>query len=98
MIGAIILFVLLYFLLGVGTFSIIKTCDNPFHKFKLTEPDWNGDQNVIFRNDDDKFWCFIMIIGWIFIVGLYYIPLGIFYILKFLANFFGWCIAKIFKL
>ena len=94
----IILFLFLYFVLSTGLcFGVIgKT--NPFHKFDISSEDWDGSSQIVIKTVDDKFFFFILWIIWPFLILFYYIPKGIYMILKFLAEFLGWFIAKIFKL
>jgi len=90
--------ILLYAILGAVFFMCIKS-NNPFYKFKLSKPDWYGDTEVIHDgNPDSIFWATTLIIFWVGFLTLYYIPKGLFKLLKFFTNYIGWIIAKIFKL
>ncbi len=92
------LFLLLYLILSTGLcFGIIgKT--NPFHKFSISKDDWDGSSQIIIKTVDDKYFFFILFITWPFLLIFYYIPKGIYKILKFLVEFFAWSIVKLFKL
>ena len=71
---------------------------NPFHKFPISVDSYDGSKNVELKSVDDKYFFFILVIIWPLLVLFYYIPKGLFKVFKFLLNFIGWCIAKIFKL
>lgn len=92
------LFAFLYIILSAGLcFSIIGRT-NPFHKFPIETDSWDGSQTIVIKTVDDKFFFFILFFTWIPLLIFYYIPKGIYKMLKFLIEFIAWCIAKIFKL
>ena len=91
----IILIVLLYLFFGGIAVGCICSDDN-LHKFKPTV--WHDDMFPPLETTDDKFIFFTYWLTWIFIVCFYYIPKALFNIGKFIVNYFGWLMAKIFKL
>lgn len=94
----IFLFLFIYVVLSTGLCFTVIGKTNPFHKFDRSKPDWDGSTQIVIKTVDDKFFFFILWIIWPFLILFYYIPKGIYMILKFLAEFLGWFIAKIFKL
>lgn len=91
----IFLLIILYLLIGVLT-TLGTTHNNPIHKFTFWT-DWY-ESGVNIKTADDKFSLFILIVFWLPLVIFYYLPIGLYRIGKFLVEFIGWCIAKLFKL
>lgn len=93
-IGVICLLIFLYFL--VSTMVSAGIChDTNIHKFKHFGEDCSFPD---LDTPDDKFIFFTEFVFWPFIVVFYYIPKVLFNTCKFLINYLGWIIAKLFKL
>ena len=91
----IILIVVLYiFFCGFAVGGICS--DEKLHKFKPTV--WDDDMFPPLETTDDKFIFFTYWLTWPLIICFYYIPKLLFIIGKFVINYFGWLMAKIFKL
>ena len=69
--------------------------DKKIYNFKSYNSD-SSFPNI--TSSDDKFMFFTIFIFWPILVIFYYIPKLIYIIFKFLINYLGWVIAKIFKL
>lgn len=101
MIGKIICIFFIFFaysLLSVGLCYTVIGVHNPIHKFNIEEDSWDGSKTILIKTDDDKFFFFILFFIWPLLVLFYWIPIGIYHIFKFLIEFIGWSIAKLFKL
>ena len=93
-----ILIILLYSVITCGLCFCIIGRTNPLHKFEIHEDDWDGSKSIVINNTDDKFFFFLLCLIWPLLVLFYWIPIGIYKVFKFLVEFVGWCIAKLFKL
>ncbi len=101
MIGKILIILLLIFLYIVVSCGLCYTAigvHNPIHKFNIKTDSWDGSKSIMIYNTDDKFSFFLLCLIWPLLVLFYWIPIGIYRIFKFLVEFIGWCIAKLFKL
>jgi len=94
----ILLFILLYIVISCGLCYTVIGVHNPIHKFNTEKDPWDDSKSILICNTDDKFSFFLLCIIWPLLVLFYWIPLGIYHIFKFLIEFIGWSIAKIFKL
>ena len=94
---AIFVFILVYGLCSQFAMVGMKY-GNPIYVFHLEQDEYDGTNSVSFRNTDDKFAYFWISFLWLPLLIFYYIPIGIFKILKFFVNAIGWIIAKLFKL
>ena len=91
----IFLLILLYFAIG----SIVTggiCCDKKLYKF--SEPKWDDSMFPPLNTSNDKFVFFTYLLFWPIIVCFRYIPKLLYIIGKFLLEYLGWIIAKLFKL
>ena len=101
MIGKIICIFFIFFaysLLSAGLCISVIGRNNPLHKFPIETDSYDGSKTILIKTDDDKFFFFILFFIWPLLVLFYWIPIGIYHIFKFLIEFIGWSIAKLFKL
>ena len=101
MFGTILIIFLCILVYVFASFGLCYNCvgkNNPFHKFPLDKDSYDGSTTVAVKSDDDKYFFFLLLLIWPLLVLFYWIPIGLYKVFKFLANFLGWCIAKIFKL
>ena len=89
---------LCYLLLSFGLCYSCIGKNNPFHKFQLDKDSYDGSTTVEIKTVDDKYFFFLLFLIWPLLVLFYWIPIGLYKVFKFLLNFLGWSIAKIFKL
>ena len=99
MISYIIALVLVYlFVSSILVFMFIGV-NNPFYKFKIEEPKYSDEiRHISINSESDKYALFFLYLTWPLFVVFYYIPIALFKMFKFLINFIGWFIAKLFKL
>ena len=94
-IALIFLFITLYLLIGGFVVSGL-CCDKKLHKF--SKPEWSDDMFPPLRTTDDKFIFFTYWLIWPIMLCFYYIPKLLYLIGKFIVNYLGWVIVKLFKL
>lgn len=90
MIGAIILFIFLYFIVGI--IAVLIT----YAFLAETDRIWNLEK-ILNNASDNKYAVFWIYVFWPFVV-LKYLCIGLWHGLKFVINAIGWAIANIFKL
>ena len=101
MIGKILIilfFILLYIVVSCGVCYTAIGVHNPIHKFNIKTDSLDDSKSIMICNTDDKFSFFLLCLIWPLLVLFYWIPIGIYRIFKFLVEFIGWCIVKLFKL
>jgi len=101
MIGKILCIFLIFLCYLVLSAGLCYNCvgkNNPLHKFPLHVDRYDGSISIKIETEDDKYFFFLLFLIWPLLVLFYWIPIWLYKVFKFLANFFGWCIAKIFKL
>jgi len=84
-----------------ASFGLCFNCigrNNPFHKFPLHVDRYDGSTTVEIKTEDDKYFFFLLLLIWPLLVLFYWIPIGLYRVVKFLLEFIAWSIVKIFKL
>ena len=94
-IALIFLLILLYILIG-GFIVAGMCCDKKLHIFD--KPEWEDSMFPDLKTTDDKFIFFTYWLIWPFMLCFRYIPKALYFLGKFIVNYFAWSIAKIFKL